>query len=630
MIAASSASYVAMDDFAAPRLLVRPDPKGIGTAEVESLSGYLQRVGAANHLPISSLLSVLRPARHNRGRWSTNPERWPKDLAALATLTAQPVPLLEQMTVLPIFRVFYGAQPTNRWTVWQFFRSYGQGALFANVRRYCPACLREALVYQLQWQFCEITACVRHGTLLVDTCHACGRRLRVLPRRSALGRCAHCGQLLTATRPQAAPTEVIAQQRRIQRDYDLLLTGRITFAEPGRSEAGIDGFLRRAERIRADRGTGWYTFARSCGLSPDSIKKTRVKKPGLATCLQLARRVSGSLEAFTRVPPASHMAPSLKQRLNLPCLNPWCADHGSPRPTFSKGSVYLCRTCGCSFSRRRQTLYTLPVERFYRCLHEACAQLPAVGEDWLAPFTAAGLSLRMRNFVLRRLIRSGIVALHTGRWTRAYSPATRIHGYPATPLLIMGAKRRAFRLGDRVETFSRQVRKTLREMALQGDSITVRALAARLKVNLNTLRYRLRALEINVRSDTERARKIARTHQLRTHERAARRALPNIVARCIARGERPSFEKFSRALGLSPARLKRRHPVLATVIVQACKHVGRERYKRLKKRVRQIVRALESRGEIPTQQRVAARLGFDFVGNPELNPFFRKLRRLPT
>jgi AraC-like DNA-binding protein len=616
-----------------PVLAAHPQPLGIGTPDVESLSGYLQRVAAMNHLPSFSLLSAMGWVRP-RDSHPANPDLCPWDLALMARLTRQPVAILEQTTLVPLYRVFYGARPAHPVAVQQFFTSHQRQPVFTSTRRSCPQCLRDTLAYRLRWQCCEILICLRHATLLVSACPACGQSSPVLSRLSVLGRCLHCRRLLTETNPQKAPQKLVEQQRDLQRDYDQLFTGRIRFAVPADPENGTEGFLLRVEQVRMERGMTWRGFTMHCAVSPDSLLPAASKRPTLGTFLRLARHLSGSLEAFAQVPPASHRTPPRRLAIDLPCLNPWCADYQSSRAVFSKGWTYLCRTCGCSFSRHRQTLYTLPVERFYQCLHDACARLPARGDAWLAPFMAAGMSFRMRNFVWRRLVRSGIVAEHGGRWMMALRVSQRIHGYPLTPPLAMRARRRAFKLGDNLRVFDQRVKRALRSMVRGGQSVTLAALATRVNLSRNTLSFRLRAFGINVRKAMDIARQAVLAHRRCAEERAMRKALPGVVAQTIARGGRPSFAGLCRMLEISPARLKKRYPVLAGTVLHAYRRarltLARQRRHRLKAHILHIVRESEARGETPTYDRVVARLGIHFVGEPDLYSFFRKLRGFPA
>jgi AraC-like DNA-binding protein len=617
------------DTFSLPALPAHPQPLGIDTPDVESLSGYLQRVAAMNHLPIFSLLAATGWVRRGGNSRPVNPDLCPWDLADLARVTRQSVETLEQMTLLPLYRVFYGVRLKHRAAVWQFF-SNGHGPIFTNTRRYCPQCLRESLAYRLRWQCCEILVCLRHETLLVSACPACSRSSPILSRMSVLGRCLRCRRLLTETDPQEAPQKLVEHQRDLQRDYDQLFAGRIRFAVPADPENGTEGFLLRIEQIRMERGMTWRSFTMHCAVAPDSLLPTASKRPTFRTFLRLARHLSGSLEAFAQVPPASHRTPPRRLAIDLPCLNPWCADYQSSRAVFSKGWTYLCRTCGCSFSRHRQTLYTLPVESFYQCVHDACARLPARGDAWLAPFMAAGMSFRMRNFVWRRLVRSGIVAEHGRRWVMALRASARIHGYPLTPPLAMRARRRAFKLGDNPRVFNQRVQRALRSMVRHGQPVTLAALATRVNLSRNTLSFRLRAFGINVRKAMDTARQAVLAHRRRAEERAVRKALPGVVAQTIARGDRPSFAGLCRMVEISPARLKKRYPALAGTVLHAYRRarltLARQRRHRLKAHILHIVRESEARGETPTYDRVVARLGIHFVGDPDLYSFFRKLR----
>jgi len=613
-------------------LPVHPEPVGIETPEVESLSGYLQRVATANHLPVASLLVATGWRRQHV--WPRNPDLCPWDLTQVARLTRQPIIVLEQMSFVPLYHAFNSGQLAPPLAVLQFFRPFRRGAFVTRSRRYCPECLRDALTFRLRWQLREITVCLPHEVLLAENCPECGRSSPVLTPNSILGRCLHCGQLLTRVTPREAPGELLEQQRLLQRDYDRLLAGRIRFTVPVHPEAGAEGFLLRLEHIRAERGMTLSRFATICGVSPGVITGRRRQRSRLGSFLHLARRLTGSLEAFMRVPLAPTQVSTRQRSVDLPCLNPWCADYRSTRTTLLRHRRYVCRTCGCSFSRRRQTLYTLPVARFFQCLYEACARLPARGDTWLAPFAAAGLPLRLRNTVVQSLVHSGIVTKRGDRWVMTLPASRRIDGYPATPPLVLRARRRVFKLGDTPETFHRRIRTALQDLVRRGQPVTLTTLAACLNLNRNTFNARLGASAINVRKEIDAGRKAALARRRQVEERAAWQALPNIVAGCIGRGERPSSDSLCRTLRISLTRLKQRYPALAVGLLRArnraCRTLARRRRQRLKAQILQIVRALESHGDVPTYARVSARLGIRFGGDRDLASFFRQTREVPS
>ena len=312
-----------------PSLHAHPEPIGLGDADVESLSGYLQRVAAVNRLPVASLLAAIEWVRH-KSACPTNPDLCPWDLAGLASLTRHPVATLEQMSLAPLYHVFYGARPAQPEAIRQFVASHGRGVLFTRSRRYCPDCLRDTLVFRLRWQFREVTVCLQHEALLAERCLACGQSSPVLATGSVFGRCLYCGLLLTRAAPRAAPRSLLEPQRVLQRDYDQLLAGRIRFAVPGHPEAGADGFFLRVEHIRTTRDLTWSRFAATCGVSFDVVRESMTKRASLGSFLHLARHLTGSLETFMHVPSrarasadsASRHSPAMSQpvvcRLPLP------------------------------------------------------------------------------------------------------------------------------------------------------------------------------------------------------------------------------------------------------------------------------------------------------------------------
>lgn len=75
--------------------------------------------------------------------------------------------------------------------------------LLASKPKWCPCCVGEMMetgddVYRpLAWSFDLYRICVRHGTQMVDACGHCGKAQPFIPRYPDLGRCDHCGGMLT-------------------------------------------------------------------------------------------------------------------------------------------------------------------------------------------------------------------------------------------------------------------------------------------------------------------------------------------------------------------------------------------------------------------------------------------------
>jgi len=181
------------------------EPAGIGTPEVESLSGYIARLAQAHVVSVGNLLGrgltgrnlcnssvasstsaeTIRSGGHgfhalgnaiNGFDWRAR--KWTNKIAA-ATGRLD----IEQLTLTPFARVLSAM------------------ILFKPHRAWCPFCYEEDrkswVVYErLAWAIKLVTVCPRHRTPLLDSCQGCGRRQPALAVFSCPGHCSHCGQWL--------------------------------------------------------------------------------------------------------------------------------------------------------------------------------------------------------------------------------------------------------------------------------------------------------------------------------------------------------------------------------------------------------------------------------------------------
>jgi TniQ len=185
-------------------------PIGIGTAFVESLSGYVERLAGAHAVSAGSLIgrelfarpSGIKPINMGLVSYAINgvgggAKRW---VQALETVTSRPD--LRYLTLLPFERLF------------------PKPFIFRPVRAWCPPCYQLMATqggpaYEpLLWCLKLVEVCPRHHRFLTDKCPHCLRSLRPLTAASRPGFCSRCGLWLGSTINQtvspardAAPTE---------------------------------------------------------------------------------------------------------------------------------------------------------------------------------------------------------------------------------------------------------------------------------------------------------------------------------------------------------------------------------------------------------------------------------------
>jgi AraC-like DNA-binding protein len=177
------------------------EPINIGTAYVESLTGYVARLAEAHCVSVADLVGIelsaptsstplLTPCRDSR---RTNafysqfnsingigeaPRKWTSVLEA-ATLRQG----LSHLTLLPFEHLFC------------------ESFLFRKARAWCPSCLESQRVdgvpYEsLLWALAVVKLCPVHNEHLVDLCPHCRRRSAPLAAHSRPGYCSHCGNWL--------------------------------------------------------------------------------------------------------------------------------------------------------------------------------------------------------------------------------------------------------------------------------------------------------------------------------------------------------------------------------------------------------------------------------------------------
>ncbi len=170
--------------------LYSPAPEGMGTAFVESLSGYIVRLAEAHAVTTGDLVHrelffqaglplVLPTGSHRINGLENRAARWVKAVET-ATLRSD----LRYLTLLP----FRHLLPTS--------------LLLRKTRAWCPDCFAEmaatGTVYEpLLWCLRLVEACPRHRRHLVTTCSHCRQSPRPLYVSSRTGRCPKCGMELS-------------------------------------------------------------------------------------------------------------------------------------------------------------------------------------------------------------------------------------------------------------------------------------------------------------------------------------------------------------------------------------------------------------------------------------------------
>ena len=171
--------------------LFRVPPQGVGTSQVESLSGYVARI-AAEHLvtPSTQLHRELgwwdlgRPGMC--GRWL----RRPPHLKLLASMNFHEsglrwITLLEKLN---------GVRGLAACTAISWTRCFPTRGLARPHLAWCPLCLASDVspYYRLLWCFSDAKTCPVHQCRLMERCSDCHSTIPTIHARTRPGKCSNC------------------------------------------------------------------------------------------------------------------------------------------------------------------------------------------------------------------------------------------------------------------------------------------------------------------------------------------------------------------------------------------------------------------------------------------------------
>jgi AraC-like DNA-binding protein len=172
-------------------------PIGIGTAFVESLSGYLVRLAESHAVSVGSLVhkelsySVVGETRLALASYAIN---------GVGTSAQQAAQALGNLTLRPELRYL---------TLLPFEKLFPKPFLFRKIRAWCSACYEqmssrgEPIYEPLLWCLKLVDVCPRHRLLLATTCPRCRQSQRPLYATSRPGFCSRCGFWLGSTTEQS-------------------------------------------------------------------------------------------------------------------------------------------------------------------------------------------------------------------------------------------------------------------------------------------------------------------------------------------------------------------------------------------------------------------------------------------
>lgn len=177
-----------------PSRLYHLKPLGLGTPNVESLTGYIKRLAEAHRVSVGNLIvkEIIPSVRESTSfRWSKN-DFLGKDamyLNSFHKLSKVIVQTLEEKTYIDDLGYL-------TMDIWQDFIS--SMYMFREYQAWCPICFEESLesgqiIYeQLLWNLKNVEICKKHGVKLADKCPYCHSQISTLSFSSRVGYCYKC------------------------------------------------------------------------------------------------------------------------------------------------------------------------------------------------------------------------------------------------------------------------------------------------------------------------------------------------------------------------------------------------------------------------------------------------------
>jgi transcriptional regulator with XRE-family HTH domain len=289
----------------APRTrLYHLEPEGVGTAAVESLSGYLMRLAEAHCISTGALVSEeLLPLLQPDGRHGLPPATWlgrvgsqmngtgdvaQAAVAALASLTGRQE--LSLLTLVPWAPVV---------------APHGLLRYRKRTRAWCSACYTDALeqgtaLYEpLLWSIAAVTACARHQLPLTEHCPYadCGRQLPVLAALARPGHCSWCKRVLV--RADGPPGVPRSGGREMQwACWATEQVGELLAASALAAVSAPIGIAAALAAITAAASGGTHqAFARAVGIHANLVHRWRTERtrPTMSMLLQMCHALDVSL-----------------------------------------------------------------------------------------------------------------------------------------------------------------------------------------------------------------------------------------------------------------------------------------------------------------------------------------------
>ena len=179
-----------------------PEPKGIGTPQVESLTGYLQRVANAHALPpstvfVDELLPVFRDRDLYRGHDRDIVRHHARAMNGAGEHARAAVETLSELTGRGDLASLSFLTVADVGTI-------ASKGIVARGKRWCPHCWAddgnpEDRYERKLWNLSVVDACAAHRVALLERCPGCGLPQPTIASDVRVGVCSLCGRDLVTT-----------------------------------------------------------------------------------------------------------------------------------------------------------------------------------------------------------------------------------------------------------------------------------------------------------------------------------------------------------------------------------------------------------------------------------------------
>lgn len=214
-------------------------PIGLGTALVECLSSYINRLALAYRVSARTLVAYEVIPRLNGGHYVQAGTFPLGGFGRSRSMTVNGANAVADDWATTLGHLT-GSEELRHLTLHQWASDLPNWGLLRNVPQWCPVCYhqwRERMqpVYlPLLWMLRAVTICVEHRTWLMEQCPTCQRSQSAIAARASPGYCTQCGAWLgeQGGRPASANAEALAWQTWVMEAVEELYLASLAFGSP--------------------------------------------------------------------------------------------------------------------------------------------------------------------------------------------------------------------------------------------------------------------------------------------------------------------------------------------------------------------------------------------------------------